>query len=167
MPHSAPFLVWGCDGVEVIFSTPDPAADPYFAVLLLGLQRSSYALEADIIGDDRIPPLQEDECGLTAWRGHWMTAWEGTDLVGAIAWADHLDHVDIEKIMVSPDATRRGIATALLERVLARSQGRTVAVATGRDNVPAVSLYAKHGFEREADEQVPPGIWISRFRRAA
>lgn len=146
---------------------PDPASDPYFAVLLLGLQRSSYALEAEIIGDDRIPPLREDECGLTAWRGHWMTAWEGTDLVGAIAWSERPDHIDIEKVMVSPNVTRRGIATALLERVLDRAGGRAVAVATGRDNLPAVRLYAKHGFTQEADEQVPPGIWVSRFRLPA
>jgi hypothetical protein len=39
-------------------------------------------------------------------------------------------------------------------------------VSTGRDNVPAVSLYAKHGFGHEDDAEVPPGIWVSRFRLA-
>lgn len=149
----------------MIFSSPDPAVDPYFAQTLLGLQRSSYALEAEIIGDDRIPPLREDAAGLTAWRGRWITAWDGVDLVGAVAWTEHGDHVDIDKLMVDPDAIRRGIATALLGRVIERSSGRQVVVSTGRDNVPAVSLYVKHGFEREGDEQVPPGIWISRFFR--
>src|SRR5215207_6998520 len=71
---------------DVIFSAPDPATDPYFAVALLRLQRSSYALDAELLGDDRIPPLQEDEVRLTAWRGNWRTAWDGVDLVGAIAW---------------------------------------------------------------------------------
>lgn len=151
----------------MIFSSPDPAADPYFAGALLGLQRSSYALEAEIIGDDRIPPLHQDAAGLTAWRGCWITAWDGVELVGAVAWAEHHDHVDIDRLMVRPAVTRRGIATALLERVIERSAGRYVVVSTGRDNVPAVSLYAKHGFERESDEQVPPGIWVTSFRRPA
>lgn len=30
----------------MIFSSPHPAADPYFAVTLLALQKTSYALEA-------------------------------------------------------------------------------------------------------------------------
>lgn len=149
---------------DVIFSAPDPATDPYFAVALLRLQRSSYALEAELLGDDRIPPLQEDEVRLTAWRGNWRTAWDGVDLVGAIAWAEHDDHLDIEKVMVSPAAMRRGIASALLAQVLDEAHGREVVVATGRDNTPGVELYAKHGFDVDGDEQVPPGIWIRKFR---
>ena len=150
----------------MIFSSPDPASDPYFAVTLLRLQKTSYALEAELIGDDRIPPLLEDEVELTAWRGRWLTAWDGVDLVGAIAWWEADDRIEIEKVMVSPDATRRGIASALLGEVLGRASGREIVVAYGRANAPAVSLYAKHGFRVEGDEQVPPGIWITRLRRA-
>ncbi len=149
----------------MIFSSPDPATDPGFASLLLTLQRSSYALEAELIGSHAIPPLQEDEHRLCAWRGRWVTAWDGIDLVGAIAWTDHDDHVDIEKVMVSPSAMRRGIGSALVTRAIDASAGRRIVVATGRDNSPAVSLYAKHGFARESDVEVPPGIWITRFRR--
>ncbi|KQV75680.1 hypothetical protein ASC61_12085 [Aeromicrobium sp. Root344] len=150
----------------MIFSSPDPASDPYFAGALLRLQKTSYALEAELIGDDRIPPLQEDEVGLTAWRGRWLTAWDGVDLVGAIAWWEAADRIDIEKVMVSPVAMRRGVASALLGEVLDRASGRQILVATGRANTPAVSLYAKHGFRVDGDEQVPPGIWITRMRRA-
>lgn len=149
----------------MIFSSPDPASDPYFAVTLLRLQRTSYALEAELIGDDRIPPLQEDEVDLTAWRGRWLMAWDGVDLVGAIAWWESVDRVEIEKVMVSPAVMRRGIASALLDQVVGRASGREILVATGRANTPAVSLYAKHGFRVEGDEEVPPGIWITRLRR--
>lgn len=149
----------------MIFSSPDPATDPYFAVTLLRLQKTSYAVEAELIGDDRIPPLQEDEVGLTAWRGRWLTAWDGVDLVGAIAWWESDDRVEIEKVMVSPTVMRRGIASALLGQVLDRASGREILVATGRSNMPAVSFYAKHGFRVEGEEQVPPGIWITHLRR--
>jgi ribosomal protein S18 acetylase RimI-like enzyme len=147
----------------MIFSSPDPAADPYVASMVLALQRTSYAVEADLIGDHRLPPLHEDEHVLAAWRGRWLMAWDGVELVGASAWSELGDHVDIAKVMVSPSAMRRGIGSSLLREVLAAS-ALPVVVATGRDNVPAVSLYAKHGFAHEGDAQVPPGIWVSRFR---
>lgn len=150
----------------MIFSSPDPASDPYFAVTLLHLQKTAYALEAELVGDDRLPPLQEDEVELTAWRGQWLTAWDGVDLVGAIAWWEADDRVEIEKVMVNPAMTRRGIASALLGQVLERAGGREILVATGRSNTPAVSLYAKHGFRVEGHDEVPPGIWITRFRRS-
>lgn len=151
----------------MIFSSPDPATDPYFAVTLLRLQHTSYALEADLLGDDRIPPLQQDEIGLTAWRGRWLTAWDGVDLVGAVAWWDGDDTLEIDKVMVSPPAMRRGIASTLVGQVLDHASGREVVVATGRENAPAVALYGSLGFRAEGDEQVPPGIWITRFRRTA
>ena len=53
----------------MIFSSPDPASAPYVAMALLHLQKTAYALEGELLGDDRIPPLQEDEIGLAAWRG--------------------------------------------------------------------------------------------------
>lgn len=148
----------------MIFSSPDPATDPSFAGTLLRLQHTSYALEAELLGSHSLPPLQQDEAGLTAWRGRWLTAWDGTDLVGAIAWWEGDDHVEIDKVMVSPTAMRRGIASTLLGQVLDRASGREVLVATGRANAPAVALYGKHGFRAEAEEHVPPGIWVTRFR---
>ena len=147
----------------MIFSSPDPAADPYVASMVLALQRTSYAVEAELIGDHRLPPLHEHERELVAWRGRWVMAWDGVELVGAAAWSDRGDHVDIAKVMVSPSAMRRGIGSSLLREVLGTS-ALPVVVATGRDNVPAVSLYTKHGFDHEGDSEVPPGIWVSRFR---
>jgi GNAT superfamily N-acetyltransferase len=150
----------------VIVSAPDPAADPYVVAALLALQRSAYAVEATIVGDDRLPPLREDEHALAAWRGRWLTAWDGVDLVGAVAWSEHADRLELEKVMVSPSAMRRGIASELLGRVVAARGDRPVLAATGRDNVPAASLYARHGFGHDGDERVPPGVWVSRFRLA-
>lgn len=149
----------------MIFSSPDPAADPYVARIVLALQHASIAVEARLIGDDRLPPLQEDEHALTAWRGRWMMAWDGVDLLGAVAWSEHADHLEIVKVMVDPLAMRRGVASGLLARVLDDPARRPVLVATGRDNAPGVAMYVKHGFEPVADELVPPGIWVTRLRR--
>lgn len=150
----------------MIFSRPDPASDVYFAGTLLSLQRAAYTVEAELIGDDRIPPLQEGVSDLAAWRGQWVTVWEGVHLTGAIAWSETAENLEIEKLMVAPGAARRGVGTALLGQVLEVSAGRPIDVATGRDNAPAVALYVRHGFEHLGDERVPPGIWVSRFSRA-
>jgi len=148
----------------MILSSPDPAADPYVVAAVLTLQHSSYAVEAAVIGDHRLPPLHEDEHALAAWRGRWVMAWDGVDLVGATAWTEVDDHVEVAKVMVSPPAMRTGVGSAMLSRVLGVTDGRDVVVSTGRDNAPAVSFYVRHGFVREADVHVPPGIWTSRFR---
>src|SRR5690606_37440938 len=103
------------------------------------------------IGDDRLPPLQEDSEGLAAPRVQWCTAWEGVDLLGAVSWHEHDDHLDVDKVMVSPAAHRRGIASALLGHVRDGAHGRDLVASTGRDNVPAVKLYLKHGFTAVED----------------
>ena len=148
----------------MIFSCPDPALDPHFAEKLLALQHEAYAVEAVLIGDDRLPPLQEDHEALAAPRVKWCTAWEGVDLLGAVSWHEHDDHIDIDRVMVSPSVHRRGIASGLLSHVRDAAHGRELMVSTGRDNAPAVMLYLKHGFTPVGDEEVPPGIWISTFR---
>ena len=93
-------------------------------------------------------------------------SWRGVELVGAIAWRDHGDHLDIDRLMVDPGAHRQGVGSRLLQAVLERADGRPVVVSTGRENAPGVALYVRHGFVADADEQVPPGIWITHLRRA-
>lgn len=148
----------------MIVSAPALAADPHVVATVLAMQHASYAVEADLIGDARLPPLHEDDHAIASWRGRWTTAWEGVDLLGAIAWADDGQQLELSKVMVHPAAMRRGVASILLERVLADSGAPRVVVATGRDNVPAVAFYRRHGFDHAGDEQVPPGIWVSAFR---
>jgi GNAT superfamily N-acetyltransferase len=150
----------------MILAAPDPALDASFARELLRLQHAAYRAEAALVGDDRLPPLQDDDVTLPAWRGRYVVSWRGVELVGAIAWRDHGDRVDIDRLMVDPVAHRQGVGTMLLQSVLDRAGGRPVAVSTGRDNGPGIALYVRHGFVVDGDEHVPPGIWITRLRYA-
>ncbi|YCK34165.1 hypothetical protein ACNF49_08735 [Actinomadura sp. ATCC 39365] len=52
---------------------------------LLDLQRAAYAVEAALIGDDRVPPLHEPLSDLLAAPLTWVGAFEGDALLGAIA----------------------------------------------------------------------------------
>ena len=151
----------------MILSAPDPALDPWFARELLRVQHAAYRVEAELVGDDRIPPLQDDDVALPAWRGRYLVAWHGVDLLGAIAWRDQGDHLDVDRLMVEPTMHRQGVGSALLQAVLDRADGRPVRAATGRDNAPALALYTRLGFEAQGDEQVPPGLWVTHLIRAA
>lgn len=149
----------------MIFSTPDPAADPYFAAALLELQRTAFAIEARLIGTREIPPLQQDRDALTAFRGSWITVWDGVALVGAAAWRSTQEALEIDRVMVHPEAHRRGIGSALMDRIVVAASGRDIRVSTGRDNPPGIALYAKYGFVAESEQEVPPGVWITCLRR--
>ncbi|MFC7586749.1 GNAT family N-acetyltransferase [Nonomuraea antimicrobica] len=133
---------------------------------LLDLQHAAYAVEAALIRDDRIPPLHEslDEllAAPLAWRGAFDD--DGT-LVGAVAWTETEDLVDIDRLVVDPRAHRRGIGRTLVGELLGRAGERTTVVSTGRDNVPARTLYERFGFTRIEDVEVIAGLWITRYER--
>ncbi|WP_084959398.1 GNAT family N-acetyltransferase [Thermoactinospora rubra] len=132
---------------------------------LLHLQRASYAVEALLIGDDRIPPLHESLDDLLAAPLTWLGAIEEDRLLGAIAWEESPGELDIHRLVVDPSAFRRGIGRRLVEEVVRRAGGRPVVVSTGRDNVPARTLYERLGFLHKEDVEVIPGLWIARYRR--
>lgn len=150
----------------MILSAPDPALDKSFAASLLRLQHDAYRTQAALIGSDRLMSLAADQDTLPAWRGRYLVAWRGTQLVGAVAWRSTEDVAEIDRIMVEPSVHREGIATALLEAVVAVLSDTRIETWTGRDNAPGIALYRRFGFEPIADEQEPGGLWITRLRRA-
>ncbi|WP_049576023.1 GNAT family N-acetyltransferase [Nonomuraea sp. SBT364] len=132
---------------------------------LFDLQRAAYAVEAEIIGDDRIPPLRESLAELLAEPLHWLGAMEEQRLLGAVAWTESDDEVDIDRLVVAPAAHRRGIGRALVTEVLARAGERRIVVSTGRDNVPARTLYEKLGFVLKGEAEPVPGLWVVDYAR--
>ncbi|GAA4232397.1 GNAT superfamily N-acetyltransferase [Streptosporangium album] len=134
---------------------------------LLAIQHAAYAVEAKIIGDDRIPPLHETLEELCAERLTWLGAFDGDRLVGAVAWSETAQAVDIDRLVVDPGAHRRGIGGALVREVMARAGDRQIIVATGKANVPARTLYERLGFGEVEDVEVIPGLWITRYARPA
>ncbi|MGP3956211.1 GNAT family N-acetyltransferase [Nonomuraea sp. 3N208] len=135
---------------------------------LLALQRAAYAIEAELIGDDRIPPLHESLEELRARPLQWLGAVdEDGRLAGAVAWEETGDEVDVNRLIVHPGALRRGIGRALVKEVLVRAGARRVVVATGRDNAPARRLYEGLGFVLAGEVEVIPGLWIANYARPA
>ncbi|MEV4547498.1 GNAT family N-acetyltransferase [Nonomuraea wenchangensis] len=146
----------------VIIKTVSPHDDP-LGGQLLAVQKAAYAVEAELIGDDRIPPLHESLTELRARDLLWLAAFDGGELSGAVAWAESSDELDIDRLVVAPSMARRGIGRALVEEVLARAGGRRVVVSTGRDNVPARRLYEGLGFTLLGETEVIPKLWIAGY----
>lgn len=152
-----------------------PDASAAGAAELVALQRESYSVEAALIGSDAIPPLHDTPTTLVAagltWYGIRDGSRDGGDhggaLLGAVAVAEEPDAVDLDRLVVSPRAFRRGVGTALVRHVLALAGDRRVDVSTGRDNAPARALYVRLGFVRTGEQEVLPGLWTTRYARAA
>ena len=131
---------------------------------LLDLQHAAYRVEAEIIGDDRIPPLRETLDQLLAQPLAWLGAFDDEGLlVGAVAWAETSDELDLDRLIVRPAAHRQGIGRALVKEILTRAGERGVVVSTGRDNAPARGLYERLGFTLRGEAEPVPGLWIVTY----
>lgn len=143
-------------------------ADAAIARAILDLQREAYAVEAALIGDDRIPMLTETLEELRAAGLEWLGVNDAAGLAGAISWKELADGaIDIHRLVVAPRAFRRGVATALLDTLDSAYPGRRVLVSTGRANAPAVALYRRRGFAIAREREVIPGLWVAELERPA
>jgi len=140
-------------------------ADDEVARALLQAQHAAYAVEAALIQDDRIPPLHDDLDDLRQVSLLWLGAFVGATLVGAVGWTEEAGEVDIDRLLVTPTAHRRGVGSALVRAVLQRAGGRRTVVSTGRDNTPARSLYERLGFSPVGDREVIPCLWVTQYVR--
>lgn len=155
-------------GVALSVEPLDPAADPALADRLVGLQRRSYAVESELIGDDRIPPLRETAAELRAAGLQWLGVVAGDGaLIGAVAFEEDARVVDIHRLVVDPTHLRQGAGRTLVTVIQTRAADRLVTVSTGRDNPPARALYERLGFRRVQDVEVVPGLWVTRYEWSA
>lgn len=132
------------------------------ALALANLQRAAYLVEAELIGDDRIPQLTESPSELVAEGLLWDVVEIDGQVIAAVAHSEGDSSIDIERLIVDPDWHRKGLARRL---VTALPPGPAT-VSTGRDNQPARRLYEGLSFHHVEDEEVLPGLWVSNYRRS-
>jgi GNAT superfamily N-acetyltransferase len=137
-------------------------SDPAVAAEVHALQRSSYAVEAALIGSSEIPPLHESLDELVdaslQWRGIRMDG----GLAAAIAFTGDDTNVDIDRLVVAPGWMRRGLASSLLATL---EGNQTITVSTGTGNAPAHGLYLRHGFVVAGTSTPVPGLSVTHFVR--
>lgn len=140
--------------------------DPVTLRQLWELQRAAYAVEAELIGFDGIPPLHETLQQLRACGESFLGISDETGLVGAVSWTRPHDSVlEICRLVVHPRAHRHGLATALLDGLDAVEPADVTVVSTGTANHPALALYRSRGFTPTGTRQVAPGVTVTQLER--
>lgn len=129
---------------------------------LVMLQRAAYAVEAELIGDDRIPQLSETPEELARAGLTWNVVEADGLVVAAIAHSETSEGIDIERLVVHPSWHRRGLGRQLVTRTV---RGFAT-VSTGRKNQPARRLYESMGFRHVRDDEVLPGLWVTTYEHA-
>jgi ribosomal-protein-alanine N-acetyltransferase len=79
-----------------------------------------------------------------------LGAFEGSDLVGYIINSRYVDAWHVMNVAAHPEHQRRGVATALLEKLFERTRGderRGYTLEVRVSNEAAIRLYEKLGFE--------------------
>jgi ribosomal protein S18 acetylase RimI-like enzyme len=141
-------------------------ADAGVAAVVLELQRRSYAVEARLIGSDRIPPLHESLEQLQACGETFLGAYVDERLAAVVSWKFDGATIDIHRLAVDPDSFRRGVGAALVRAALgSEPEARRAIVQTGAANEPAKELYRGEGFTEVGRREVLPGLWITQFER--
>ncbi len=140
--------------------------DPRQCAMLLALQRASYQVEADLVAYPDLPPLTDTTDSLQSSGETFWGFYVVHDLAGAVSYKIADATLDIHRMMVHPRYFRRGIASALLRYVqdCAHAAGvMRLIVSTGSANLPACTLYRRHGFRDTYSEEIVPGLSITHF----
>ncbi|TCC52292.1 GNAT family N-acetyltransferase [Kribbella capetownensis] len=146
--------------------SPLDLSDRTLVERLLAIQHAAYAVEAELIGFDGIPPLQEDLAGLMSSTEHWLGRYDGDVLVGAVAYEfPDDDTVEISRLIVDPSYARRGHGRALLDHLDQQERRPTSLVSTGSANTPAVTLYKSRGYAETSRTTIAPGVQLTHFHR--
>ena len=127
--------------------------DAAVARQLHGVWSRAYTQESTLLGLKDFPPLDRSVQDLQASTDHFIGAWRGDTLLGAVALARDAEPppasappLAINTLIVDPAHQRQGVARLLMNAVLQQARGVALTVATGAANAPARALYAEFGF---------------------
>ena len=136
------------------------------ALEVLTLQKSSYAIEAEIIKSINIPLLKETIENLLKCDEEFYGYFIDKKLVGLVSYKVVGEVLDIHRLAVHPQYFKRGIAKELIEYVENTvTDVKKEIVSTGKDNYPAIKLYEKSGFKPVTDRIAAKGIVITELEK--
>jgi ribosomal protein S18 acetylase RimI-like enzyme len=140
--------------------------DPRDAADVLLCQQAGYAIEAELIGFDGIPPMHETLEELRACGERFLGSYDQEGLAGVVSWNHLADGtVDICRLVVHPRAFRRGHATTLLDALDAAISTDRMIVSTGTANAPALALYRRRGFVPVEKREIAPNVTVTLLER--
>ena len=126
---------------------------------------AAYEIEAEIICAARFPPLQRAAAGELRDQSRYFGVRHDGELVATVETETREKClVTIVGLAVVPRHFRKGLGTRLIRHVLQGHDRQCVEVSTARDNGPAISLYAKLGFQPVSDWITPDGYDMRSFQ---
>jgi GNAT superfamily N-acetyltransferase len=150
--------------VEVVPLDPTHAK---VAEAIRGVMAAAYEVEATLLGVVDFPPLRRTAAQVAASDASFFGVWDGETLVAVAEVERHASgQVHLGSLVVLPTHFRRGLASALLRSVLGTFASDGLTVSTGLRNVPALRLYAAHGFADVRHWTTADGIPMVTLRRA-
>ncbi|MGG5253552.1 GNAT family N-acetyltransferase [Neobacillus sp. SM06] len=133
---------------------------------LYELQRAAYLVEAEYLSTKNIPPLNESFDQFQACGELFFGYFVGEKLAAAISIIQEEKSLTICRLVVHPNHFRKGVGQQLLRYIDRQFADSTaINVATGRDNIPAIKLYLKNGYQAVGDVEVEPGLFIRMFSK--
>ncbi|WP_097026378.1 GNAT family N-acetyltransferase [Clostridium peptidivorans] len=136
------------------------------ATNVLELQIASYKIEAELIGFYEIPPLKDTLASLNECDEIFYGYFTNNILAGIISYKIIENTLDIHRVAVHPCFFKRGIAGKLVNFIEKIEDNiNKVMVCTGKENIPAVNLYLKNGYQKTQDIEIIKGIYLTEFEK--
>lgn len=127
---------------------PVDIRQPDTARQIYRLQQAAYAVESQLIGYPDLPPLRETAVDLQRSGEQFLAYQAEGQMAGVVSYLRRGEALEICRLVVSPTHFRQGIAGKLLAAIETGESGlRSLTVSTAAGNLPAVTLYQKHGFK--------------------
>ncbi|WP_430788951.1 GNAT family N-acetyltransferase [Virgibacillus flavescens] len=136
------------------------------AAEVLEIQILAYKVEADLIGFDGIPQLNDKLESIIESKETFIGYYYKEELAGFISFVLEGSELTICRLVVNPNYFRKGIGYKLVDDVLTKFPCvNRITVSTGSKNLPAVTLYERFGFLMYKEVEVAPTIYISLFEK--
>lgn len=150
--------------------SPADAAD---ADTILELQRLCYRSEAEVYGDENLPPLwqtvEQLTCDITT-----MTVLKATEngrIIGSVRASESGGTCYVGRLIVHPNRQNQGLGRRLMAAIEERfPQAERFELFTGDRSTKSLSLYAKVGyseFKRQVPNEKVTLVYLHKSRRAA
>lgn len=140
---------------------------PATAKEILQLQKTAYAIEAELIGFSDLPPIKNTVDSIMHSEEQFIGYIEDHKILGVLSYKEEEGFIDIHRLMVNPSSFRKGIAQALLSYLFENSSPSPYPfiVQTGTQNTPAINLYEKNHFQTVQEIEIEPDVHMVLLRR--
>ena len=118
----------------------------------------SYKVEAELVGVDDFPPLRRKASLIQSSDSQFLGQRIEGDLAAVVEFSESGEELSIDSLVVHPQYFRRGLASQLLQSLLARKPWKIAYVDTAAANDPALELYKKFGFSESKRWKTADGI---------